>query len=110
LLVAVAVTEFGSDCDLYNGLTSRLCASKDAKYLQDFAAYFNNAATVPAQFGPKNKNTVWYWWSYNANSGDTGSLVSGARPGPWYVVKWYKVRYLEGLGLCPWYRSTCALG
>jgi hypothetical protein len=106
-LAAVAITEYGSDCDLYDGLTSRLCAGKDAKYIQDFAAYLNNASSIPAQFS-KNKNSVWYWWSWNANSGDTGGLVSGARPGPWYSVKWYKVRYLEGLGLCPWYRTTCA--
>lgn len=107
---AVAITEFGSDCDLFNGLSTRACAGTDAKYLQDFAAYLNSSAgVIPARFS-KPRTTVWYWWSWNANSGDTGGLVSGSRPGPWYTVKWYKVRYLEGIGLCPWFRAagSCA--
>ncbi len=52
----------------------------------------------------------WYWWCYNANSGDTGGIVEGAKGRgitPWNTVKWYKVRWLGRLGLCPWYQ-TCA--
>lgn len=51
LLVAVIITEFGSDCDLYNGLSSAKCQAGDTRYLQDLAAYFlNTAGVVPLQY------------------------------------------------------------
>lgn len=108
---AVAITEFGSDCDTFNPSSSPRCANGEATHLQDIARYLTNAASIPSQFRSKNRNAVWFWWSWNANSGDTGGIVTGTGA-PWYTVKWYKVRYLERLGLCPWFKSasSCVSG
>ena len=51
-------------------------------------------------------------WAWNANSGDTGGIVSGTTSrgvsAAWYTVKMYKIRYLqERLGLCPWFQGPC---
>lgn len=98
------LTEFGSDCDIYNGLGAPKCS--DAPFLRDIASYLRNNNSVPTQSRHDN-STMWFWWSWNANSGDTGGIVVGSPPGaPWYSVKWHKIRYLENVALCPWYRST----
>lgn len=99
----VALTEFGSDCDIYDGLNTAVCQGGDAAYLRDIATFLRN------EQGPAynhNVGTAWYWWSWNANSGDTKGVVADSGPAPWYAIKWYKVRYLEGIGLCPWYRTA----
>eukprot|EP00878_Enallax_costatus_P041766 GHUV01048648.1.p1 GENE.GHUV01048648.1~~GHUV01048648.1.p1 ORF type:complete len:153 (+),score=34.87 GHUV01048648.1:1305-1763(+) len=97
----VVPTEFGSDCDVYTGAT---CAG-DQAYLADLATFLRNEAASSYNHNP---GRLWFWWSWNANSGDTGGVVTGARPNAWYSIKWYKVRYLaENLGLCPWYKSGC---
>lgn len=102
----MAITEFGSDCNIYNGLSSAVCRSGDAQFLRDLAAYMlNTRGVIPTRFS-HTPNRVWFWWSWNANSGDTGGIVTGSGAAPWYAVKWYKVRYLEQLGLCPWYKSA----
>jgi hypothetical protein len=51
--------------------------------------------------GQHNRITNWFYWSYNANSGDTGGLVDDA----WRDLEWGKLKYLMGLGLRPWYMS-----
>jgi hypothetical protein len=44
----------------------------------------------------------WFFWSWNANSGDTKGLVGPATT--WRVIQWTKVRALVSeLGLRPWY-------
>lgn len=99
---AVALTEFGSDCDTYNPGSNPSCANQEVTHLRNVAAYLMNTAASPTQYRSKNRNSVWFWWSWNANSGDTGGVVASN----WYTVKWFKVRYLEQLGLCPWYRAA----
>lgn len=99
---AVALTEFGSDCDTYNPGSNPRCANNEVSHLRDVAAYLMNTAAIPTEYRSKNRNSVWFWWSWNANSGDTGGVVTDN----WYTIKWFKVRYLEQLGLCPWYRAA----
>ena len=43
-------------------------------------------------------NVGWFWWSWNANSGDTGGLVSD----DWLRIEWKKIDYLRTIGLDPW--------
>lgn len=40
----------------------------------------------------------WFYWSWNANSGDTGGIVDGS----WLNINWKKVNYLKAIGLKPW--------
>lgn len=47
-------------------------------------------------------NAGWMFWTYNANSGDTGGLVTD----DWQDMDWRKLRWLNGkLGLKPWYKQ-----
>lgn len=48
---------------------------------------------------PHLRTNVWFWWCWNANSGDTGGVVTST----WYAIKWHKVQYLQTVGLCPWW-------
>jgi aryl-phospho-beta-D-glucosidase BglC (GH1 family) len=44
----------------------------------------------------------WVYWVYNANSGDTGGIVTD----DWQGIDWMKVRWLHSLfGLRPWYKK-----
>jgi hypothetical protein len=101
--LAVAITEFGSDCNLN---TASNCT--DASYLSTISTYMTNTGDATAY--PHQPVRVWFWWCWNANSGDTGGIVTGDKTKgvtAWYTIKWYKVDWLGGLGLCPWYK-TCA--
>lgn len=40
-----------------------------------------------------------FYWSWNANSGDTGGLVKDN----WRDIEWNKIDYLQKLNLKPWY-------
>lgn len=48
----------------------------DLQCLADFALYINN--TGSAVDGKHAAINSWFWWAWNANSGDTGGIVSGA--------------------------------
>ncbi|KAL3155198.1 hypothetical protein ABBQ32_013138 [Trebouxia sp. C0010 RCD-2024] len=47
-----------------------------------------------------NPITSFFWFAWNANSGDTGGLVNSPN---WDSIVWQKVEYLQRLGLAPWY-------
>jgi hypothetical protein len=51
---------------------------KDFGYLRDFALYLNNSGGAAAPEYSHAPATVWYWWCWNANSGDTGGIVAQA--------------------------------
>ena len=55
--------------------------------------------------------TSFFWFAWNANSGDTGGLVASPN---WDSIVWQKIEYLQGLGVAPWYTgeppSTAACG
>lgn len=93
----LAPTEFGSDCDTFANP-----GCPDFNYLRDYALYTNGARGAAGYL--HTASSVWFWWCWNANSGDTGGMVA-ATPAIRYAIKWYKVRYLEAVGLCPWWKS-----
>lgn len=79
----IVVSEFGSNFE----------QASDVAWLDDFAAW---VAQQSKEAGPVG----WAWWAVNANSGDTGGLVTPS----WQSVMWVKVRYLvDKMGLRPWY-------
>jgi aryl-phospho-beta-D-glucosidase BglC (GH1 family) len=71
---------------------------EDAQMLPDFARYLS--ATGPGADGQHQAVSGWFWWAWNANSGDTGGLVSDN----WQDLLWHKFAYLKTLGLRPWYQ------
>ena len=45
----------------------------------------------------------WMYWSYNANSGDTGGIVTN----DWYTFEWNKLIWLQRyMYLKPWYKTS----
>jgi hypothetical protein len=77
---------------------SAMRISQDAQMLPDFAQYLN--ATGSGATGQHQAVSGWFWWAWNANSGDTGGLVGDN----WQDLLWNKVAYLKTLGLRPWYQ------
>ena len=64
---------------------------EDIAHLNDFAAYLRT------RFQGK---VGWLYWAYNANSGDTGGIVTD----DWQGLIWTKLKWLQkNLGLKPWY-------
>jgi len=63
---------------------SHLVDAKDKESLSDLARYINDM-----------RLGGWYWWSWNANSGDTGGLVEDN----WTSIVWRKISYLRTIGL-----------
>jgi aryl-phospho-beta-D-glucosidase BglC (GH1 family) len=86
----VAIGEFGS----------RFTESKDIQSMQDMAAYFNNSGA--AADGKHRAIPNWFYWCWNANSGDTGGIVADN----WRDIIWQKVDYLATIGLMPWYKNS----
>jgi len=65
----------------------------DMDHLNDFAKYLRT------RLGGK---AGWMFWAYNANSGDTGGIVTD----DWQGLNWIKLRWLQkNLGLRPWYAA-----
>lgn len=56
-------------------LLRRTLATVCLQCLGDFALYMQN--TGAAADGRHAAITSWFWWAWNANSGDTGGIVSG---------------------------------
>lgn len=83
----VAPGEFGS----------RFTEEADLKTMSDLAQYFNNVG--PGADGKHQPIKSWFYWSWNANSGDTGGLVEDN----WRDIVWKKIDYLTQIGLNPWY-------
>jgi hypothetical protein len=86
----VALGEFGST----------FTDSRDLQTMPDIASYLNN--TGAAVDGHHAAIPNWFYWAWNANSGDTGGLVGN----DWLTIQWQKVEYLNTIGLKPWYLST----
>lgn len=79
----VAIGEFGS----------KLEDPRDLAWLKTFQAYLLNEGE-----GNDNKHAPirnWFWWSWNANSGDTGGLVGD----DWMSIQWAKINALNKIGL-----------
>ena len=70
-----------------------------SQFMPDFQAYLLN--TGAAKDGKHNAMPSMLYWSWNDNSGDTGGLVDST----WLTLQWVKVRWLNGLGLTPWYSA-----
>ena len=73
----------------------------DLQWFQDFAQWVTNSgAAADAEHEPV---TSWAFWCYNANSGDTGGIVTPN----WQGIMWVKIRYMvDWLGLKPWYLAA----
>ncbi|MFN8769916.1 MAG: glycoside hydrolase family 5 protein [Neisseriaceae bacterium] len=97
----IAFGEFGS----------KFIDAKDFQFFSSFANYLNY--TSDAQDGQHDAIENWFYWDYNANSGDTGGIVDDG----WVTILWPKIDYLSygivnhqatnnpnGLGLVPWYK------
>ncbi|HSW86842.1 MAG TPA: cellulase family glycosylhydrolase [Rhabdochlamydiaceae bacterium] len=86
----VALGEFGST----------FTDPRDLQSMPDIAAYLNN--TGGAADGKHTAIPHFFYWAWNANSGDTGGLVAN----DWLTIQWNKVEYLTTIGLKPWYASN----
>ena len=89
LFFPVAIGEFGS----------KFTDQGDKDFLASFASYLTS--TGDAKDDRRKAVRNWFYWDWNPNSGDTGGLVGD----DWKTVEWEKIRYLESLGLKPWYRA-----
>lgn len=90
----IAIGEFGTT----------FAQTTDQVLFADFARYLRN---VQADGTPvdalHNPITSFFWFAWNANSGDTGGLVTSPN---WDSIVWQKIEYLQGLGLAPWYTGA----
>ncbi|MBA2727273.1 MAG: cellulase family glycosylhydrolase [Parachlamydiaceae bacterium] len=86
----VAIGEFGS----------RFTEPNDVQSLEDIAKYLNNSGAGADGKHRAIKN--WFYWSWNANSGDTGGIVEDN----WLNIIWKKIDYLATIGLKPWYTQA----
>ena len=64
--------------------------------MNDMARYFNLDAKADDQL--HQPVTSWFYWCWNANSGDTGGIVEDN----WKDIHWQKIDYLTQIGLIPW--------
>lgn len=75
--------------------------SQDQVYYTNMAHYFS--LSHGADDGKHGRITSWFWWCYNANSGDTGGIVTD----DWNSLHWVKLRFMKRfLGLRPWWSAT----
>ncbi|RYF08132.1 MAG: hypothetical protein EOO40_08025, partial [Deltaproteobacteria bacterium] len=81
----VAVGEFGS----------KFTEANDVAAMKDISTYLRN--TGDAADGRHTAIDAWFYWSWNANSGDTGGLIGD----DWVTLQWTKLNYLKELGLKP---------
>ena len=92
----IAIGEFGTT----------FADEADQVLFADLARYLQN---VQADGSPvddlHNPITSFFWFAWNANSGDTGGLVTSP---DWDSIVWQKIEYLQGLGLAPWYTGAAS--
>jgi hypothetical protein len=98
----IAIGEFGSFLDA--------SVPGDLAFFRDLAPYLLNRGTAPSDGTPVNSTlhngvSSWFWFAWNANSGDTGGIAMPDYPGDWGSINWNKIDYLISLGLSPWYLS-----
>lgn len=71
---------------------------RDIRHLTDLALHARNSGG--ARRGNHWSYAGYFYWCYNANSGDTGGLVDDT----WQRLEWTKLRFLvRNLWLRPWY-------
>uniref|UniRef100_A0A383WE90 Ammonium transporter AmtB-like domain-containing protein n=1 Tax=Tetradesmus obliquus TaxID=3088 RepID=A0A383WE90_TETOB len=97
--MAVLLGEFGSKDYGDNGDTNSdttVYSHVDKQWLRDTAAYIRGLSEST------HSPVSWFFWAWNANSGDTQGIVG---PGTtWREVQWTKVRMLtREYGMQPWY-------
>mmetsp|Transcript_3804 Transcript_3804/g.10936 ORF Transcript_3804/g.10936 Transcript_3804/m.10936 type:complete len:758 (-) Transcript_3804:1267-3540(-) len=98
----VVIGEMGSRLrDCRNRCAVANCMYDELTVMNLFLNYFK--AEGSANDGRHEAIDAWYWWSWNANSGDTGGVVDD----DWKSVIWQKVSYMGRMGLTPWYASKC---
>lgn len=74
-LFPVIPGEFGSYFNNSgNSCLSNGCMAEEGRSLASIRDYFNNAAG--GKDGQHARINNWFYWCWNANSGDTGGLVS----------------------------------
>ena len=78
---------------------SKFTDSRDLQFMPDFQSYLLNIGA--AKDGRHNAVSSFFYWDWNDNSGDTGGLIDST----WYNLIWVKVRWLNALGLTPWYKA-----
>ena len=90
----IAIGEFGST----------LTQPADLTFFADLASYLRNerADGTPVD-ALHNPISSFFWFAWNANSGDTGGLVN---PPDWDTIVWQKIEYLQTIGLAPWYTGA----
>jgi hypothetical protein len=71
--------------------------AEDRQWLGEFAQFM--ACRGAADTGQHEVVSSWFWWAYNANSGDTGGIVTD----DWQAFNWEKINYLRAVGLRCWW-------
>ena len=99
---AIAIGEFGTT----------FAEEADQLLFTNLAQYMHNVQSDGSQIDDlHNPITSFFWFAWNANSGDTGGLVNSPN---WDSIVWPKIEYLVTLGLAPWYTgappSTAVVG
>ena len=90
----IAIGEFGTT----------FAEEPDQLLFNDLVNYMLNAQNDGSPVDDlHNPITSFFWFAWNANSGDTGGLVNSPN---WDSIAWPKVNYLQGLGLAPWYTGA----
>jgi len=96
----VVLGEFGSWLgDRRNGCNARGCMDQELSCMNSLKDYMMNVGEAHDKVHHKVRN--WFWWSWNANSGDTGGIVGS----DWQSILWFKIHYLQGMSLSPWYQK-----
>lgn len=92
----VAIGEMGGRFERDPSLPNE--PSLDYIYYINMLDYFNLVGA--ANDNRHNRITNWFWWSYNANSWDTGGIVTD----DWLEFDWFKLTFMrERLGLRTWW-------
>ncbi|KAG1680164.1 hypothetical protein FOA52_000277 [Chlamydomonas sp. UWO 241] len=75
---------------------------RELAFMESFKLYLLN--TGEANDGRHNAIPHMLYWCWNSDSFDTGGLVDSTE----YNIIWKKVRWLNAIGLTPWYKSASA--
>ena len=94
----------GGDCQRFPVVPGEIGTSMkdglDLAYYVDLAKFMAKAA--PADAYASAKFNSWFWFCWNANSGDTGGLVDDT----WKNLKWDKLTFLhDHFGLRGWWAA-----
>ncbi|KAK9839537.1 hypothetical protein WJX81_008252 [Elliptochloris bilobata] len=87
---------------VFGEVGSHLTADNDLQMMEDMAKYLR-AEEVPYDGRHSEMKNV-IWWAWNANSADTGGLVTSPN---WDKVHWRKIEWLiRATDMAPWYLSV----